>query len=701
MRVTQSMYYDSIYGTNNHKLTQELFDVNKQIASGLKIQYASDDVRTFTETMRLDNEVTTLGQIKQSAESGYKVADQSDVVLNEFTTSLDRMETLLIQAANGAQSDESLDAIAKELRGLEDHFKNLANTSINGQYLFSGSAVDTKPIDDNGIYKGNDQTLSALVGSNTKQQYNLSGAELFLGEESVRQREITTNTVNRNLLADYPELQADGDSTESKLTTSDTIRNLMGDVDAQSDPANTYYFYLRGVKSDGTAFNKKMEFNDNDSIDSLLTEIAKAYGNDGNLELVNVSLNDYGEIVVEDKFNGSSKLDFHMVGAVDFDTTDGDGADITDIDELDVGESDFSKIIDGSTTADNKKLYVKEFVKSDLPLNDNPLTNEAYNISGLVYDRAEFSKDGSTLSASVSQVLKSDNSFATPNTKLSEVADLTQGADTTSLDGTTFNLVGTNIYGDDYNVTIDLKTSGSTFTVDGNEYSIYDMADPDNRKAVPADEMTYQQLMDVMNMVVTDTLPTGTTPEDYDQAIADSQALGNTYLSYDGKLTFNDLTANDTKAVISLSDENAGTFGGSSSAMTFNSTNALTVSDPKTDFFRTLDQAITAVEEHKIYPDASTGTATSVGVENAISMINDLHEHVSRSQAKVGAQSNSLSNSIERSSLLEITAISLRSSVVDTDLAEASLRLTQLDTNYQAMLSTVGRVSQLSLVNYL
>ena len=707
MRVTNSMYYDSIYGTNNQKLTNELFDVNKQIASGIKIQYASDDVRTFTETMRLDNEVTVLGQIKKSTESGYKVADQSDVVLNEFSTSLDRMETLLIQASNETQSAESLDAIANELRGLEEHFKGLANTSINGQYLFSGSAVDTKPIADDGTYQGNDKSMNAFVGSNNQQQYNLTGSELFLGEEPNQKREITSNVVNRNLLADYPGFQAPGDSTESALKSSDSIRNLMGDVDSSTTPANSYYFYLRGTQSDGTAFNETITLTDTATIDNLLTKIGEAYGNSGSNEVVNVTLNDYGEIVVEDKLTGSSKLDFHMVGAVDFDTADGDDrADINDpvyatpgtIDNLDTGETDFEIVAQSATPG----LFVKEFVKSDLTVDTS--------IQGLTYDRAQFSKDGSTLSGSVSQVLKLDNSFARPSTKLSEVADLSQGTAGT-LDGTSFDLVGVNIDGTAYTATIDLATAGSTFTVGGTTYDIYDMGDP--RAAVDADEMTYQQLMDVMNMVITDTLPqpagTNTNPDgtpmtaeqEYDYAIENSNFRGNTYLSYDGKLQFSDLVYNSTAAEVSLSDSNAGTFGSDSSVMTFNTTNALTVRDPKTDFFKTLDEAITAVEEHKLYPDASSGTAASVGMENSIQMINDLHEHISRSQAKVGAQSNTLNNSLQRAELLEISTITLRSSVIDTDLAEASLRLTQLNTNYEAMLSTVGKISQLSLVNYL
>mgnify|MGYP000571793354 CR=1 FL=1 len=88
MRITNSMYYENLYGTSNSQLNSKLFDVNKQISSGLSIQYAKDDVRTFTETMRLDNEITVLRQIKSSTDNGYKISDQSDVILTEFEDKL-------------------------------------------------------------------------------------------------------------------------------------------------------------------------------------------------------------------------------------------------------------------------------------------------------------------------------------------------------------------------------------------------------------------------------------------------------------------------------------------------------------------------------------------------------------------------------------------------------------------------------------
>ena len=150
-----------------------------------------------------------------------------------------------------------------------------------------------------------------------------------------------------------------------------------------------------------------------------------------------------------------------------------------------------------------------------------------------------------------------------------------------------------------------------------------------------------------------------------------------------------------------MHDVNSGDFDTDPAVMTFNSNNAIQVKDPKTDFFKTLDDAIKAVEEHKLYPDASKGDERNVGIQNAIAMIDDLETHTTKEHTKIGAQSNSLERALDRTELLEMSTKSLRSSVIDTDIAEASLELTKLNQNYEAMLSTVGKVSKLSLVNYL
>ncbi|MDQ1245116.1 MAG: flagellar hook-associated protein 3 FlgL [Campylobacterota bacterium] len=699
MRITSNMYYKNIYGDSNALLSKNLFDVNKQIASGLNIQYAQDDVRTFTETMRLDNEIATLGQIKKSVQSAFKVSDQTDAVLNEFETSMNRVRTLLVNAANGTNSETSLGAIAQELRGLEEHFKGLANTSINGQYLFSGSAVDVKPIADDGAYMGNDGLLKAFTGSKTSQQYNISGNEFFLGEKKLVQREVTTNVVQTNLLANYPALQTATDNTGNSLSGNSTIREMMGDTDNIIDSVNfKHFFYINGTKSDGTSFKEKISMSDDEKISDLLKEIGNFYGNTPEVDVVNVSMNQNGQIVIEDKIKGSSKIDFHIVGATDL--SGGVAADVINIDALGVGETNFDSIMLGTSTAVNPNLYVKEFIKSSLVAADSVAATNL--IEGTIYDRTEFSRDGARLSSASPQIIRGTNAFATPSTKLSEVADLSQGVVGT-LDGTSFILEGTDINGAPYSTQIDLAAGGSTFTIGVNTYDIFDIGTP--RAAVAADDMTYKQLMDVMNMVVTGNLPAAApgSSAQYDAAIETADLMGRTFLSHDGKIQFEEIGTGNTQAVIALYDANSGDFtvGSDASVMTFNTNNAVTVRDPKTDFFKTLDEIISSVENYKLYPDSSSGDIRNVGIENAIAMMDDLQDHVFRAHSQVGAQTNVLNASLQRTELLEISSMSLRSSVIDTDLAEASLTLAKLNTNYQAMLSTVGKVSQLSLVNYL
>ncbi len=698
MRISSSMYYKRLDSKNNDSLQSKLFDVNKQIASGLSIQYAKDDVRKFAETMRLDNEIEGLSQIKKSTESGFKMANQTDTILNEFSTTMDRMRVLMVNASNGVHSDGSRDAIADELRVLEDHFKNLANTSLNGQYLFSGTAVDIRPIADDGTYMGNEGSMASFTGSKTQQQYNLSGADLFLGEKNLVRRRVTTNVVNSNLVQNFPKGETEATDGDH-LRPENSIRQLMGDTDAAN--ANPkHHFYIRGTKSDGESFNKQITLSDENTVEELMDQIGAAYGNTNALKLVNVSMNLNGQFVIEDKMKGSSKLEFHMVGATDFDEAGADLADINDpsyganagrIENLDSGENDYNNFVIGDTPPG---LFVKEFVKSDYE------TVDGLNIDGLEYDKTMFTKDSTKIKGEVAQIVRDGNAFATNSTKLSEVADLSQGTSGT-LDGTQLKMVGRDVNGAPLDVQIDLNSAGSTFSLDGGatNYDIFDM-DPNGRKAVPADEMTYKQLLDVIN-ITTSGVPLTNTPAGYDSAVESANLVSDMNIGRDGKIEYEQLNTTNTLTEISLFDSNSGDFNADSPVISFNSNNSLQVRDPKTNFFDEIDRMITAVENHKLYADASHGETRSVGIEDAIAMIDDLQEHINRSHSKVGAQVNALDASLERSEILELSAQTLRSKTIDTDLAEASLMLTQLSTNYESMLSTVGKVSKLNLVNYM
>lgn len=629
MRVTSNSYYRDI-SANNNKLAEKLFDVNKQISSGQKIQYAYEGTSTFVDTLRLDNEITTLEQVKKSTQSGYKFSTQSDNILSEMTDALDTFKVKLIQASNAANSDTSLDAIAKELRGVQEHLINLSNTSLNGQYLFSGSAVKVKPINADGTYNGNDQVMNAFLGSNVEKQYNIAGSDLFLGEESKIKRSVTTN-ISMNV---------------SPGITPVIGTNTLGDVTGTTNDQN---FYVRGTNSDGSSFKNMFTLTSATSIDNFLQSVENQFTPNS----VDVSLNDAGQIVITDRQSGSSKLDFHIVAG-------DDAVPPTDVDAITPSIS---------------------FMKSGLNAN-----SVATGAESTIYDRTFFQHDGSNITSNVAQVSKVDNAFATDATKLADVfSSLTS----------TLHVEGKRLDGTTFNIDVDF---GSPAAVSGDyAYNVADGAGNDTDGA----DMTYRQLMDVVNMAINNETPADN-DAGYRTALTNANYNSEINLSYDGKLTFRDYNNNPTQADISIYDANSDDFSNTNGAIaTFNTNNALTVRDAKTDFFSRIDEMIVAVEDKKLYADGNQGDQRNVGIENSIQLLDDVHDHLIRQHTQVGANSNALTNAVERTDLLLISTQTLRSEVIDTDLAEASLQLQQLTVNYQAMLSTVGRVSQLSLVNYL
>ena len=704
MRVTNSMQYRDMYGENN-KVGQALFDVNKQISSGRKIQYAHEDSATFIDTMRLDNEVTTLTQIKKSTESAYKFSTQTDTVLGDFSKALDTMKVKLVNAANGSHSQISMDAIAQELRGLENLLVTLADTSINGQYLFSGTQTSSKPLDDDNNYVGNDGVLNAFLGDNVKQKYNISGADLFLGEESNTGRKITTNLKQLSLSDLYPDIMDDGnvarDSGKEKyITANNTIRDLMGDTDGDLTNDGISHFYIRGTKSDGTSFKQSVSMTSDQKVSELLSAIETEFGAGS----VNVTLNEHGQIEIRDKISGSSKLDFHMIGAIDFDTIGNDAADISDvlaypapntgnIDNLNSGEVDFEKIADGISLALNPDLYVKEFTKSGLT------SAVATSADGLMYDRTMFTQNGMKLENNISQILKNDNTFAVDSTKLSEVFS--------SVSSTRVRVEGLQSDGvTPYSVDVVFGANPATDAVEVRsalpaDALVYTVGDGNGNDTVGSD-MTYRQLLDVVNMAMNSEVPADN-DVDYRTKIKNANQNSTLSLSNDGKIIFKDLatSSTSTQATLAMYDTNSDNFTANASVATFNANNALTIRDPKTDFFTQIDEAITAVEEGRYRADGNKGDPRNSGIQNGLQIIDDLQNHVSRMQSQAGSQSQSLDAARNRSEMLLINTKTLRSDVLDVDIAEATLQLQQLSLNYQAMFSSVSRISQLSLVNYL
>ena len=839
MRITTNTLYSKFIYEQQNTYTN-LNKVTNQLSSGMKIDKIYDNPTVFTNTLRLDEEGNSLKQVVDTSKNAQTFANNTDTTLNDMTTTLDSFKTKLLQAANADNSQTSYSALADELEGLKTHLQTLANTSIDGKFIFSGTAFNTKPISDNGDYNGNDKRIKAKIGSNVEVPYNIDGASLFQGIDKDYSKHISTNVQHFDMLKANPKFvvsqdgklyidkdikahnknsATDDDPAQVSLSTDSEIRMLTGVNDIYDSVNDSYsdgtsYFYLQGRKPSGETFSEKISLSNDAKISDLIDRIGEAFGNTPTNKAVDVTMNKFGQFEIKDTTTGKMVTDFNMI-ASDADETsiddivkNGDYAvsfmkskfpplrDIstpsaqnrefdnriftlnsefrtidtenfakktdtiynvlgTSVNSISISGKDTngtnvsaSLSVNSSTTMDDVVQTIKDnFGDVDVYLEDGKLrivdntidkdedsklsfSMDAQNsddkslsmfsrMDGLTYDKTKFNVNGRVVSSNIAQIDKNTQTYATKDTRLIDVS----GKD--NIDGKRLDI---NFTDKDGNIKIayitlrDTLSGGhlSTFTYNGNTYDIFDNEgnktpihdvttitqelDPTTcklcNKTHTTKGITYKQLNDIIGMLVSNNLPANNTPADYNNAKESSKEFVETGLN-NGKLYIEDKKNANTKMQFEIHDHDTDSFDGVNPVFSFNANNAITIDKAKVDIFHQLDEIIQSVREGRVRMNADEDNPRDIGVQAGIELIDHIHDHIIKKHTEIGAISASLQHTEERTSMLQVHVETLKSDVIDVDMAKSSLELQKLTLNYQAMLSTISKVNGLSLVNYM
>ena len=109
----------------------------------------------------------------------------ADSTLSSVQTALQQALSLGVEAGNGTLSSSDQGAIVAQLQDIQSQVLSLANTSYQGNYLFSGTVIGTAPYsvdgnDPSGVkYNGNDDVNQVSVGSGYQLAINQPGSQLF------------------------------------------------------------------------------------------------------------------------------------------------------------------------------------------------------------------------------------------------------------------------------------------------------------------------------------------------------------------------------------------------------------------------------------------------------------------------------------------------------------------------------------------
>ncbi|HEB9319314.1 TPA: flagellar hook-associated protein FlgL [Campylobacter coli] len=749
MRITNKLNFTNSISTSMGAQSS-LYQISQQLSSGIKIQNSYEDASVYIDNTRLEYEIKTLEQVKQATNSAKEMTQNSMKALQDMVKLLEEFKVKVTQAASDSNSQTSREAIAKELERIKESIVQLANTSVNGQYLFAGSQVANKPFDSNGNYYGDKNNINVVTGSGTESPYNIPGWDLFFKADGDYKKQISTNvsfTDNRWDLTQNPD--------QTKYLTSDSKwQQLIGQgyvkdnsLDADKDfeyddkldfPPTT--LYVQGTRPDGTSFKSAVLVKPEDTLEDVMENIGTLYGNTPNNKVVEVSMNDSGQIQITDLKQGNNKLDFHAVAFTPQADNRGELTGIIDaakqegisMEEVtnrvmaaataNPSNGDITNLNNPVTVTINNQNFTidlkqTDFIKSKMTDTDGNAAN------GADYDNVYFEKDGNTVYGNVSQVIKGSNAYATESTKLSEV----MAGD--SLNGTTLNLKVNSKGGNTYDVSINLQTSTVSFP-DPNDptqtisFPIMhtDPATGNSGVVTGSNDITYGQINDIIGMFAADKIPTASinptngkvAAADYQniqQLMKDSNATVDVSMDYKGRISVTDKLSSGTNIEISLSDSQSGHFPTPPFTTTstvqngpnfnFSANNSLTIDEPNVDIIKDLDLMIDAVLSGNMRADSESEDPRNTGMQGALERLDHLADHVSKLNTTMGAYHNTIDGVNTRATFLSVNVQSIKSNVIDVDYGEAMMNLMQTQLAYQASLKASTTISQLSLLNYM
>ncbi len=144
MRVTERQQAEVVLRTIEN-LRSGIATGSEQIASGKRVNRPSDDPASAERIYQFRNVLRTTERRLQTVNEGVGRVDLSDKVLEQAGHTFQRAGELAVGARNDTNTAAERRNIAQEVQQLILGLTGIANTQLNGRFVFAGNETQTEP----------------------------------------------------------------------------------------------------------------------------------------------------------------------------------------------------------------------------------------------------------------------------------------------------------------------------------------------------------------------------------------------------------------------------------------------------------------------------------------------------------------------------------------------------------------------------
>lgn len=175
--ISTIMYNLELLNKRNSKVTYEM-------SSGDALQNGSDNSQQYNQILSVNNSVKSYSSILERIQQSDSYNTTSDTAVSSMKTQMESAKALVIKALNGTVSSSDKSTIADEIESIKDSMYSLSNSSINGQYLFSGKSSTVQSFQKDETtgkisYVASNDNKTVNVETNNYATQGLNGIELL------------------------------------------------------------------------------------------------------------------------------------------------------------------------------------------------------------------------------------------------------------------------------------------------------------------------------------------------------------------------------------------------------------------------------------------------------------------------------------------------------------------------------------------
>lgn len=151
----------------------------EQVRTGKKINRPSDNPVVAMKGINYRRQENEAEQYLRNTGEAHNWMDNSDAALDQATKAMQKLRELAVKASNGTNDDEEYKSIKEEAKQLKEHLISIADTKVNGKYIFNGTDTTNSPFDQNGDFLPNTESVNIPIAAGLELQANVDGEAVF------------------------------------------------------------------------------------------------------------------------------------------------------------------------------------------------------------------------------------------------------------------------------------------------------------------------------------------------------------------------------------------------------------------------------------------------------------------------------------------------------------------------------------------